>query len=97
MPDNEAAAAAGGLTPLQKRVWFLSAMGIFLDGFDLFIIAVALPLIAVELNANSWTQGMIGAAAVAGAIAGALTLGKLADSFGRRSLFVLDLAIFAIS
>jgi MFS family permease len=95
--DTEAPVAAAGLTPLQKRVWFLSAMGIFLDGFDLFIIAIALPLIAVEMRANSWTQGMIGAAAVAGAIAGALTLGRLADTFGRRSLFVLDLAIFATS
>ena len=97
MPVTDAPAHAAGLTPLQKRVWFLSAMGIFLDGFDLFIIAVALPLIAVELRANSWAQGMVGAAAVLGAIAGALTLGKLADVFGRRSLFVVDLMIFALS
>lgn len=86
-----------GLTRLQKRVWLLSAMGVFLDGFDLFIIAIALPLIAVELHATSWVQGMVGAAAVAGAIAGATTLGSLADRFGRRSLFIVDLAIFAVS
>jgi MFS family permease len=97
MPVTDAPAQAAGLTPLQKRVWFLSAMGIFLDGFDLFIIAIALPLIAVELRANSWAQGMVGAAAVVGAIAGALTLGKLADVFGRRTLFIVDLAIFALS
>jgi MFS family permease len=90
-------AANPGLTWMQKRVWLLSAMGIFLDGFDLFIIAIALPLIAVEMRADSWTQGLIGSAAVIGAVAGALTLGRLADVFGRRMLFVIDLGIFAIS
>ncbi len=91
------AAATPGLTRIQKRVWLLSAMGIFLDGFDLFIVAVALPLIAVEMHANGWALGLIASAAVIGAIAGALMLGRLADTFGRRRLFVLDLWIFALS
>jgi MFS family permease len=86
-----------GLTRIQKRVWLLSAMGIFLDGFDLFIIAIALPLIAAAMRADSWAQGMVGAAAVFGAIAGAVTLGRLADRLGRRLLFVIDLGIFAIA
>src|SRR5271163_3283964 len=73
-----------GLTRLQKRVWLLSAMGVFLDGFDLFIIAIALPLIAVEFGANAWEQGIVGAAAVLGAVAGAVTMGRLADKIGRR-------------
>jgi MFS family permease len=94
---EERAPAIGALTGMQKRVWLLSAMGIFLDGFDLFIIAIALPLIAVQMRANSWAQGIIGAAAVIGAIAGALTLGRLADRFGRRLLFIVDLAVFAIA
>lgn len=91
------AEAPDPLSRLQKRVWLLSAMGIFMDGFDLFIVAVALPLIAAEFSASGWQQGIIGASAVAGAIAGALSLGKLADRFGRRILFVIDLAIFAAS
>jgi len=89
--------ATAPLTSMQKRVWLLSAMGIFLDGFDLFIVAIALPLIAVEMRVGSWAQGLIGSAAVVGAIAGALTLGRLADLFGRRMLFVVDLAVFALS
>src|SRR5271156_6824431 len=79
MPDRVDADASAGLTRLQKRVWLLSAMGVFLDGFDLFIIAIALPLIAVDPRANSWEQGIVGAAAVLGAIAGAVTMGRLAD------------------
>ena len=38
------------LSALHWKVWFLSAMGVFLDGFDLFIIAVALPLIARDFS-----------------------------------------------
>ena len=33
------------LTPLQLKAWLLSAGGVALDGFDLFIMGVALPLI----------------------------------------------------
>lgn len=35
------------LTPTHWKIWWLSAMGVFLDGFDLFIIAVALPIIVM--------------------------------------------------
>src|SRR5271156_5315571 len=97
MPDRVDADASAGLTRLQKRVWLLSAMGVFLDGFDLFIIAIALPLIAVDLRANSWEQGIVGAAAVLGEIAGAVTLGRLADKSGRRAIFIADLGVFAVS
>ncbi len=52
------------LSRLQVRVWFLSAMGIFLDGFDLFILGVALPLIARDLGIGPYQQGLPGPAAV---------------------------------
>jgi hypothetical protein len=32
---------------MHWKIWWLSAMGVFLDGFDLFIIAVALPIIVM--------------------------------------------------
>jgi hypothetical protein len=35
------------LTPMHWKIWWLSAMGVFLDGFDLFIIAAALPIIVM--------------------------------------------------
>jgi MFS family permease len=88
MPCRVDADEPTGLTRLQKRVWLLSAMGVFLDGFDLFIIAIALPLIAVEFGANAWEQGMVGAAAVLGAIAGAVTMGRLAD----KAVFVNEIS-----
>ena len=88
--------AESTLNPLQRRVWFLSGLGVLLDGFDLFIIGVALPLITVEFTLGDFEKGMVGAAAVLGAVVGAAVMGRLADHFGRRLLFVADLLLFVI-
>lgn len=85
-----------GFGRLERRVWFLSAMGIFLDGFDLFILGVALPLIARDLHVNPYQQGLLGAAAVIGAVIGAISMGNLADRLGRRLLLQIDLVAFAV-
>ena len=80
----------------HAHIWFLSAMGIFLDGFDLFVMSIALPLIIVQFSATPLEQGIVGAAAVVGAIFGALIGGRLCDRFGRKKIFLLDLLIFII-
>jgi MFS family permease len=80
------------LTRLHWKVWFLSAMGIFLDGFDLFIIGVAMPLINENWKPEPWQTGAIGVAAVLGAALGAVTAGWLTDKFGRKKFYVADLA-----
>jgi hypothetical protein len=56
------------LTPMQFRVWLLSAMGVALDGFDFFIIGVALPFIQKDLSPAVWQIGAIGAAALGGVV-----------------------------
>jgi MFS family permease len=94
-PDP-AAGDAPSLTPLQRRVWFLSGLGVLLDGFDLFIIGVALPLITVQFALTDFDKGMVGAAAVLGAVVGAAVMGHLADHFGRRLLFMIDLLLFVV-
>lgn len=83
-------------TTRHAHIWFLSAMGIFLDGFDLFVMSIALPLIIVQFSATPFEQGIVGAAAVVGAIFGALIGGKLCDRFGRKKVFLVDLAIFIL-
>jgi MFS transporter, putative metabolite transport protein len=84
------------LTSTHWRIWFLSAMGIFLDGFDLFIISIALPLIIKDLTPNPLVVGAIGSAAVIGAILGASFGGVLTDRFGRKSIYIVDLLFFII-
>lgn len=99
IPQGSTSTPAGdepSLTPLQRRVWFLSGLGVLLDGFDLFIIGVALPLITMQFALSDFDKGMVGAAAVLGAVVGAAVMGHLADHFGRRLLFMIDLLLFVV-
>jgi putative MFS transporter len=84
------------LRPIHWRIWFLSAMGIFLDGFDLFIIGVALPLITLTFKTTPHVVGLIGAAALIGAVFGAMIGGFLTDRFGRKMLYIFDLFVFVV-
>ncbi|MBM3462329.1 MAG: MFS transporter [Armatimonadetes bacterium] len=78
------------------KIWFLSSMGVFLDGFDLFIMAVALPLIDHHYHPDPASLGMVGASAMLGALIGASVLGRLTDAWGRKKLYVADLGLFIL-
>jgi MFS family permease len=84
------------LRGLHWRVWFLSATGVFLDGFDLFIIGVSLPPIHREFSPAPFMTGLIGSAAVLGSIAGGTLGGWLTDRYGRKALYLIDLTFFII-
>ncbi len=93
---DSATSAAGRLTPLQRKAWLLSAGGVALDGFDLFIMAVALPLLDRAFDTSAWLLGLTSSAAIIGAILGAALGGYLTDHFGRKSLFTWDLILFVV-
>ncbi len=84
------------LSRAHWKVWFLSAMGIFLDGFDLFIIAIALPFIIREFHPSPLVAGLIVSAAPIGCILGASVFGRLTDKLGRKTILLLDLLFFVI-
>ncbi len=84
------------LKRVHWKIWFLSAMGVFLDGFDLFIIGVALPLIVHQMNVTKTGIGLIGAAAPLGAMVGAFTLGRFTDKLGRKAMYLFDLIFFVV-
>lgn len=83
-------------TRLHRRVWLLSSMGIMLDGFDFFIMGVAIPLIREEWGLSAWTAGLVTSSAIIGAIVGASTLGALTDKIGRQLAFRIDLSLFVV-
>lgn len=82
------------LTWMHMKIWALSAMGVALDGFDFFIIGVALPFIQKDLKPSTWEVGAIGAAAVLGAVLGAMCLGPITDRLGRKAMYMFDLMFF---
>lgn len=80
----------------QRKVTLLSAGGTFLDGFDLTVIAVALPMIAVHWQIGAGAKSVITVAAIAGSFIGASWLGQLTDRFGRKAMYVIDLLAFVV-
>ncbi|TAJ86280.1 MAG: MFS transporter [Reyranella sp.] len=84
------------MTRMQWRIWILATAGKFFEGLVVFMTGVALPLIVKEFGLSPTEKGIVGAAPLAGIMVGAITLGGLADIYGRRRMFVVEMLVFAI-
>ena len=81
------------LKPIQRWLWVLSTGGTLLDGFAIFVLGVAMPLIIAEFHFQPDVVGLIGASLVLGAVFGAGVGGLMADHLGRRPLMLADMII----
>lgn len=84
------------LRPFHNRLTLLSAAGMFLDGFDLTVIAVALPLLVKQWHISAGLSGLVGASSVIGMLVGSVWLGHLTDRIGRRAMYLVDLLCFVV-
>jgi MFS family permease len=84
------------MTRMQWRIWLLATAGKFFEGLVVFMTGVALPLIVKEFDLSPLEKGVVGAAPLAGIMVGAIALGDLADLYGRRLLFVVEMLVFAV-
>ena len=82
--------------PLLRRLTRATAWGEGLDGYDLGVLSVVLPLLTVGLGLSPVWAGLIGAAALIGIFVGAPIAGYLTDRFGRRRMFLIDIAAFVV-
>ncbi len=84
------------MTAMQRRIWWLAAAGKFFEGLVVFMTGVALPLIAKEFGLGKFEHGLVSAATLFGILIGALALGGLADVFGRRRMFIIEMFVFIL-
>ncbi len=88
---------ASDLTRVMWLLWALSAGLIALDGFDFFIIGVAIPFLRRDFGLGPAEIGAVAVAAIAGSLVGSLTLGPITDRIGRQIMLMVDIAIFVIA
>ncbi len=84
------------MTSMQWRIWGLATAGKFFEGLVVFMTGVALPLVSLEFGLSASEKGFVGAASLAGILVGASALGGLADRFGRKAMFIVEMAIFVL-
>lgn len=81
---------------MLRRMTLAAALGEGLDGFDLGIIAVVLPLITQDLGMSPVESGLVAASTLVGIFFGSPLVGWLSDRIGRRTLFTIDIACFVV-
>ena len=81
----------------QYAIWLLASGGTLLDGFSIFSLGVAMPLVTRHFALTPLMVGLIGSALVLGAVLGSAIGGWGADKFGRKRTFIADMAIIAVA
>ncbi len=73
---------------IHKDITTIASLALFLAGLGYFILTLAIPLIDEQWQLSSTMSGLLGSAALFGAIIGALMSGYLADRVGRRIILI---------
>ena len=79
-----------------NKIVILSSFGMYLDGYQLTVIAFAILLIQNYIYLTSLEYGLIIASVIIGAIIGTITVGYMSDVFGRRKVYLSTLVFFTL-
>lgn len=80
----------------SRKLLLLSSAGMFLDGYSLTIIAFSIILIDPYFHLSASGSALVIGSVIIGSIIGAVLIGKLGDLFGRRSVYIANMAIFIV-
>src|SRR6266568_2630010 len=85
--------------PLNRfhiKVTAFTTGGMFVDGYILGIIGIALAVWSPQIGLGATAEGLIGASALAGVFAGSVFFGWLTDRVGRKTMYLADLLVFVV-
>ncbi len=94
--EDGTSVADSAMTRMQKRIWTLATAGKFFEGMVVFMTGVAIPLLHLDFGLSAAQKGIVGAAPLFGILIGATALGGLADSFGRKRMFIIEMILFTL-
>ncbi|MGD0719171.1 MAG: MFS transporter, partial [Thermoplasmata archaeon] len=91
---------SGRVRSFHLRTVVITGMGFLTDAYDLFVISLAIPIISAVYGTggslSNVETGLLGAAALMGAVLGPLLFGPLADRYGRRLVYSITLSMLAV-
>ncbi|MBO0802226.1 MAG: MFS transporter [Nocardiopsaceae bacterium] len=100
-PASTASALAARLEALPMSNWqrwltVIVGIGSFFDLYEVFLGGVLAPVLADKWTLSSTGKSAVIACAFTGMFVGASLMSVMADRFGRRKIFILNLASYAI-
>lgn len=81
----------------MRRMVFVLAGGMFLDGYILGIFGPVTGTMVEDLNLSTLWEGLIAAGPLFGILLGSPIGGWAGDRFGRKPLFLLDMSLFVVA
>jgi putative MFS transporter len=92
-PTADGTRAAG---KFERRIAVLSGAGMFLDGYDVTVIAVALPSLQRTWPMSGLVSGLVASSVIIGMFFGMAVGGRIADVIGRKRMYLLTLTGFVV-
>ncbi len=80
----------------HHRAVFISGMGFFTDAYDLFVISTVATILATQWHLSTTQTSWVTGSAILGAFFGAFIFGRIADIFGRKTVYTVVAAIMII-
>jgi putative MFS transporter len=84
------------MSPKYYAIFAYANAGVFVDGYILSSIGLALLTLGPQFHLTPLTTGSLGAATLAGIFIGSPLAGHLTDRHGRRILMIADLCVFVV-
>ncbi|GAC1398575.1 MAG: MFS transporter [Ktedonobacteraceae bacterium] len=84
------------LSGFHWKAMITSGMGFFTDAYDLFIIGVALAILAPLWHLDALQISLLGSTSLIAAALGSVVFGRLADAIGRHGIYGLTLVVLAL-
>jgi PHS family inorganic phosphate transporter-like MFS transporter len=80
----------------HRRAVVISGMGFLTDAYDLFVIATVTTLVRSQWHLSTTQTSWVTGSAILAAFFGALIFGRIADVWGRKSVYTLVAAIMIV-